>query len=153
LLRHVAEAQQVTTQRHKLQVDAPASGLIVRGDEHRLDQVFSNLVANAIKYAPAGGDILLTAQALEPKPGEKSLIEVTIRDQGQGIAPGDLERIFSRFTRAESVRHSKTQGLGLGLYIVRAIIEAHDGTIVAQSDGLGKGSTFIVQLPRLAPKD
>lgn len=153
LLRHVAEAQQVTTQRHKLQVDVPASGLIVRGDEHRLDQVFSNLVANAIKYAPAGGPITLTARALEPEPGEAPLIEVTIRDQGQGIAPGDLERIFSRFTRAESVRHSKTQGLGLGLYIVRAIVEAHGGTIFAQSEGLGKGSTFIVQLPRIAPKD
>ena len=153
LLRRVAEAQQVTTQRHKIQVDAPASGLIVRGDEHRLDQVFSNLMANAIKYAPAGGDIALIVQAPEPEPDAAAWIEVTISDQGQGIAPGDLERIFSRFTRAESVRHSKTQGLGLGLYIVRAIVEAHKGTIVAQSDGLGKGSTFIVRLPRLVTKD
>jgi two-component system phosphate regulon sensor histidine kinase PhoR len=153
LLRRVVEAQQVTTQRHKIQVEAPTSGLIVRGDERRLEQVFSNLVANAIKYSPAGGPITLTVQVLEPTPDEGALVEVTIQDQGQGIAPGDLERIFSRFTRAESVRRSRTQGLGLGLYIVRAIVEAHGGTIVAQSEGLGKGSTFIVRLPLAATKD
>ncbi len=153
LVRRVVEAQQVTTQRHKIQVDAPTSGLIVRGDERRLEQVFSNLVANAIKYAPAGGPITLTVQVLEPTPDEGASVEVTVCDQGQGIAPGDLERIFSRFTRAESVRRSRTQGLGLGLYIVRAIVEAHGGTIVAQSEGLGKGSTFIVRLPLAATKD
>jgi signal transduction histidine kinase len=73
-------------------------------------------------------------------------VEVAIRDQGQGIAAADLDRIFTRFTRADSVRG--VQGLGLGLYIARAIIEAHKGTIRAESQGPGQGSTFVVRLPR-----
>jgi signal transduction histidine kinase len=145
LLRRVAEAQQVTTPKHKVTVEAPSTGLFVLGDETRLEQVFSNLVANAIKYAPGGGDVTIEviSQESEQTP---SYIEVVIRDQGQGIAPSDLERIFTRFTRADSMRG--VQGLGLGLYIARAIIESHGGTIRAESEGLGQGSTFVVRLPR-----
>ncbi len=145
LLRRVAEAQQVTTERHKITVDAPATGLFVRGDETRLEQVFSNLVANAIKYSPAGGDVTITVSGPEAAP-PTPFVEVAIHDQGQGIAAGDLERIFTRFTRADTVRG--VQGLGLGLYIARGIIEAHGGTIRAESNGLGQGSTFVVRLPR-----
>ncbi len=145
LLRRVAEAQQVTTAKHKISVDAPATGLFVQGDETRLEQVFSNLVANAIKYAPGGGDVTIRVLGQEDQT-PTSFVEVAIRDQGQGIAPSDLDRIFTRFTRADSVRG--VQGLGLGLYIARAIIEAHGGTIRAESQGLGQGSTFVVRLPR-----
>lgn len=145
LLRRVAEAQQVTTERHKITVEAPATGLFVQGDETRLEQVFSNLVANAIKYSPAGGDVTIVVNGTEGQ-DQPPFVEVSISDQGQGIAAADLERIFTRFTRAESVRG--VQGLGLGLYIARAIIEAHGGTIRAESKGLGQGSTFVVRLPR-----
>lgn len=146
LLRRVAEAQQVTTERHRITVDAPATGLFVKGDETRLEQVFSNLVANALKYSPAGGDITLVVRGLDEQQTPAPVVEIAIHDQGQGIAASDLERIFTRFTRAESVRG--VQGLGLGLYIARGIIEAHGGTIHAESQGLGRGSTFVVQLPR-----
>lgn len=146
LLRRVAEAQQVTTERHKITVDAPATGLFLKGDETRLEQVFSNLVANASKYSPAGGDITIMVRGLDDQQTPAPFVEIAIRDQGQGIAGGDLERIFTRFTRAESVRG--VQGLGLGLYIARGIIEAHGGTIHAESQGLGRGSTFVVRLPR-----
>jgi two-component system, OmpR family, phosphate regulon sensor histidine kinase PhoR len=146
LLRRVAEAQQVTTERHRLTVDAPATGLFVKGDETRLEQVFSNLVTNAFKYSPAGGDITIVVKGLEEQQTPAPFVEIAIQDQGQGIAANDLERIFTRFTRAESVRG--VQGLGLGLYIARGIIEAHGGTIHAESHGLGRGSTFVVQLPR-----
>ena len=135
----------MTTAKHKISVDAPATGLFVRGDETRLEQVFSNLVANAIKYAPGGGDVTVTVLGQEDQT-PMSFVEVAIHDQGQGIAPSDLDRIFTRFTRADSVRG--VQGLGLGLYIARAIIEAHGGTIRAESQGLGQGSTFVVRLPR-----
>jgi signal transduction histidine kinase len=145
LLRRVAEAQQVTTAKHKVTVEAPSAGLIVEGDETRLEQVFSNLVANAIKYSPNGGDVTIAVTNQEAL-ADSSLIEVTIQDQGQGISANDLERIFSRFTRADTVRG--VQGLGLGLYIARAIIEAHGGTIRADSPGTGQGSTFVVCLPR-----
>jgi len=146
LLRRVAEAQQVTTERHKVVADAPATGLFVHGDETRLEQVFSNLVANAIKYSPAGGDVSITVRDVAVPESSAPLVEVSIHDQGQGIAPADLERIFTRFTRADPEHHA--QGLGLGLYIARAIIEAHGGRIWAESKGLGQSSTFIVRLPR-----
>jgi two-component system phosphate regulon sensor histidine kinase PhoR len=145
LLRRVAEAQQVTTAKHRIIVEAPATGLFVQGDETRLEQVFSNLVANAIKYSPGGGDVTIAVLGQE---GQKTdpFVEVAIRDQGQGIVSSDLDRIFTRFTRADTVRG--VQGLGLGLYIARAIIEVHGGTIRAESPGVGQGSTFVVRLPR-----
>jgi|GEM_PF-2443058 len=145
LLRRVAEAQQVTTAKHRVTVDAPATGLFVEGDETRLEQVFSNLVANAIKYSPSGGDVTIVVSNQEALAAPR-MIEVAIHDQGQGISANDLERIFTRFTRADTVRG--VQGLGLGLYIARAIIEAHGGTIRAESPGPGQGSTFVVCLPR-----
>jgi signal transduction histidine kinase len=160
LLRRVVEAQQVTTEKHTIQVQMPPAPLILRADEHRLEQVFSNLVVNAIKYSPNGGEITLTVQEAGIVAGTTSassaagarlptpvMLEVVVRDQGQGIARADLERVFDRFTRADIAKHSKTQGLGLGLYISRAIIEAHGGTITAESEGQGKGSAFIVRLP------
>ncbi len=176
LLRRVVEAQQVTTEKHSIQVQVqvPPASLILRGDENRLEQVFSNLVVNAIKYSPNGGEITLTVREVaasppmpagEPPPLEvnappeagapsppPAILEIAVRDQGQGIAHGDLERVFSRFTRADMAKHGKMQGLGLGLYIARAIVEAHGGTITAESEGLGKGSTFVVRLPLQAAK-
>ncbi len=146
LLRRVAEAEQVTSERHKIMVDAPESGLFVTGDEGRLEQVFHNLVANAIKYSPSGSEISISVTSVTDPASAAAFVEVAVRDQGQGIAPGDLERVFERFRRAEAVR-AKTQGLGLGLYIARAIVEAHGGTLRAESEGLGKGSTFIARLP------
>ncbi|HEY7358674.1 MAG TPA: ATP-binding protein, partial [Ktedonobacterales bacterium] len=145
LLRRIAEAQQVTTTRHKLTVEAPATGLFVQGDETRLEQVFSNLMANAIKYSPNGGDITVVVSGLDVQTSAP-FVEVAICDQGQGISASDQGRIFTRFTRGDTVRG--VQGLGLGLYIARAIIEAHGGTIRAESPGLGEGSTFVVRLPR-----
>ncbi|HEY7126805.1 MAG TPA: ATP-binding protein [Ktedonobacterales bacterium] len=162
LLRRVAEAQQVTTEQHKILMDVPPLLLFVLGDEVRLDQVFTNLVANAIKYSPGAGEIKITVVVVESEhyahPGAEMLagepaattgyVEVRVEDQGQGIAAADLERIFRRFARAEAER-TRTQGLGLGLYIARAIIQAHGGTITAESPGIGHGSTMIVRLPRM----
>jgi signal transduction histidine kinase len=102
-------------------------------------------MANAIKYSPNGGDISVVVSGLDVQTPEP-FVEVTIRDQGQGISASDQGRIFTRFTRGDTVRG--VQGLGLGLYIARAIIEAHGGTIRAESPGLGEGSTFVVHLPR-----
>ncbi len=162
LLRRVAEAQQVTTEQHRLLLDIPPLLLFVLGDEARLEQVFTNIIANAIKYSPAESEIKITvvlveagqygrsgagSAADEPAP-TTSFVEVRVQDQGRGIAPADLERIFRRFARAEAER-TKTQGLGLGLYISRAIIQAHGGTITVESAGIGCGSTFIVRLPRM----
>jgi signal transduction histidine kinase len=100
-----------------------------------------NLVSNAIKYSPNGGDIWLRGQVL---PDE---ILVQVQDQGIGIPPNQLELIFERFYRVDDGLSRVTQGTGLGLYLARAVIEAHRGRIWAESSGT-LGTTFCFSLPR-----
>jgi signal transduction histidine kinase len=108
----------------------------------RIRQLLLNLVTNAVKYTPPGGEVELT---LDVQGGEAELV---VRDTGIGIAPGDLEHVFDRFWRADPAR-SRTgdrPGVGLGLAIVKWIVEAHDGTISLQSRP-GRGTTVRVLLP------
>jgi signal transduction histidine kinase len=114
----------------------------VGGDFERLQQVFWNLLSNAVKYTPRGGHIDVTLQA---SPSE---IEVVVRDTGVGMAPDVLPHIFERFRQGESGPTREYGGLGLGLAIVRHLIDMHGGTVHAESEGLGKGASFIVILPR-----
>ena len=117
--------------------------MTVEADRERLDQVFTNLLSNAVRYSPGGGTI--TVEARE----EGELIHILIRDQGLGIPPEKLPVIFERFGRAHGVSYG---GLGLGLAIARGIVERHGGRIWAESTGHpGEGSTFHVALPR-APR-
>ena len=121
-----------------------ASGIKVKGDHDELISVFTNLIENAVKYA---GDE-------EPKITIKirsamvSRVDVFIKDNGIGIDPGDLKRVFKRFYRVPGDSSVKKKGTGLGLFIAKSIIEKHGGKIFAESKGLGKGSTFIVRLPQ-----
>ena len=110
----------------------------VRGDRSRLRQVLANLVDNAVKYTPAGGRIELRTEGHGPE------AVVTVEDTGTGIAPEELPRIWERLYRGDKSRSER--GLGLGLSLVRAIVQAHDGTVTAQSR-LGAGSAFQVRLP------
>lgn len=122
----------------------PTEQVSVLGDKSDLRSAFANLLDNAIKYSPSPPKISVRIRSS----GQKK-IEVFIRDTGVGIARGDLKRIFRRFYRVQNVAAvSEAKGTGLGLVIVRSIIEKHGGRISAESRGLGKGSTFIVQLPR-----
>ncbi len=116
--------------------------LLVHWDRFRTEQVMINLLTNAIKYGPDHPIHILTSL-------EQDRVKVAIKDQGMGIAKEDQERIFNRFERGVSSKHSS--GLGLGLYIVTQIIEAHNGRIHVESE-LGKGSTFIIELPLKAPE-
>lgn len=121
----------------KLEMILPAESLCSNCDRFRIEQVFSNLITNVIKYAPKGKlTISLSSQS--------STLLMTFKDEGTGIDPNNLDRIFSRFERAISANVS---GLGLGLYICRQIVEAHRGKIWAESTP-GIGSTFYVELPR-----
>ncbi len=113
----------------------------VKGDEDRLTQVFTNLVDNALKFTPRGGKVTLTAQMA----GDG--VEIRIMDSGPGISPQDLPHIFERFYQADKSRQGgQGHGVGLGLAIAREIVQAHRGTIRAESSP-GQGATFIVSLP------
>src|SRR6185369_13265349 len=120
------------------------SGGALRGtwDRVRLEQVISNLLTNALKYGPGKPIEIETA-------GEGDLACIRVRDYGIGIEPENQRRIFERFERAVSDRHYG--GLGLGLWIVRQIVEALRGTIAVESEA-GSGSTFTVHLPRAVPR-
>lgn len=110
-------------------------------DSYRIRQSLHNLLANSLRYTPEGGSISLKATRME----ENVVIE--IQDTGKGIEPEHLNNIFDRFYRVDSSRTKDTGGTGLGLAIVKAIIESHDGHVSAQSEGIGKGSTFSIYLP------
>lgn len=123
----------------------PDIGLI-EGDSRRLEQIFVNLLGNAIKYNVDEGEILITVQA------EDSRVRVSVRDTGIGITPEDQEMIFERFFRAHDTKISRIEGSGLGLSIVRYVVEKHGGRIWVESTP-GEGSVFTFELPRKQTKD
>jgi histidine kinase len=110
-------------------------------DEKRIDQVFLNVVGNALQYTPSGGWVRIKAEEADGK------LQYTIEDSGIGIAAEDLPHIFTRFYRVDKSRSRASGGSGIGLTISRHLIEAHGGRIWAESDGLGRGSRFIFTLP------
>ncbi len=142
LARREAEAIQAQTDRHVVRVESNVPAAIGMWDPERLGQVLQNVLDNAVKYSPEGGEILVR---ITSAPGE---IRLSVSDQGAGIAPADLPRLFERYYRAHSGNH--TAGLGLGLYIARMLVEAHGGRIWAESIP-GQGSTFTIVLPHKPP--
>jgi signal transduction histidine kinase len=118
----VVERFRVQSPQHVFMVDFPGDFPVIMGDEDRLEQVLYNLLSNAIKYSPKGGEIRITGQIRIEQ------IIICVSDQGPGIAPGDIPYIFDRFYRA-SEASKKTKGAGLGLFLSRAVIEAHGGRI------------------------
>lgn len=138
LARRLAKRLQVQTSRHTIVVDFPPDFPILLADETRLEQVISNLINNSIKYAPAG-EIRISGSLRQ----DSAIICVS--DEGPGIAPEDIPHIFDRFYRAPQMAR-QTKGAGLGLYLARAIIEAHDGRIWVDSEP-GKGVRICFSLP------
>ncbi|MFT3787054.1 MAG: ATP-binding protein [Tepidisphaeraceae bacterium] len=114
---------------------------VVLGDAARLQQVLWNLLSNAAKFTPAGGRIDVSCQVNE------RTATIVVRDSGEGIAPDFLPLVFDRFRQADASVTRRFGGLGLGLSIVRHLVEMHGGTILAESPGLGRGATFTVELP------
>ena len=126
---------------HKLLIEMPPSPIHVCADLTRLAQVFSNLLNNAAKYTPAGGRIRLTVQHLA---GEAV---VSVKDDGIGIPTHMLSQVFEMFTQVDRNLKRSQGGLGIGLSIVKRLVEMHGGSVEARSDGDGKGSEFVVRLP------
>ncbi|HEY3322918.1 MAG TPA: ATP-binding protein [Planctomycetota bacterium] len=127
---------------HQLTVSLPQDPVFVQGDPTRLEQIFWNLIINAAKYTPSGGRISVTAAL------EDGYFVLRIRDTGTGIAPELLHHIFDLCAQVER-RHSSVHGLGIGLTLVRHLVDAHGGSVRAFSAGPGQGSEFVVNLPVL----
>jgi PAS domain S-box-containing protein len=115
-----------------------------RGDPNRLQQVMWNLLTNAVKFTPAGGYIQVVLERIN------SHVEITVQDNGSGISPEFLPHVFDRFRQADASTSRRHGGLGLGLSIVKNLVELHGGFVRAQSAGEGQGSTFVVSLPVVA---
>lgn len=143
IVHHALEtcAPSIEQQQHQLQVSLPPAPIYLDADAARLSQVLCNLLINAAKYTPKGGDIQLDAR----RAGGSAVI--TIKDSGVGISPEMLGNIFEMFTQVDRSHETSQTGLGIGLTVVRRLIGMHGGTVEAKSAGLGKGSEFIVTLP------
>ena len=128
-------------QRHELTVTLPAHPVYLEADPTRLAQVFSNLLNNAAKYTEKGGHIWLSAER------QNCEVVISVRDTGIGIAPEHLAHVFEMFSQLTPALERSQGGLGIGLALVRGLVELHDGTVEAHSDGPGKGSEFMVRLP------
>jgi len=140
LARRIAERFATQTSTHTISVDFPGNFPVVLADDHRLDQVLSNLVANAIKYSPKGGEICISGR-IHP-----SQVVICVSDQGSGIAPDDLPHVFDRFYRSAEASRT-TKGAGLGLYLARAVVEAHGGRIWVDPTP-NSGARLCFSLPR-----
>jgi signal transduction histidine kinase len=119
-------------------INLPSTPVPVIADAGRLHQVFSNLLTNAVRYTPRGGSVTASIES------DDAVATITVADTGQGIAPGDLTNIFEPFWRGGD---SSTEGFGIGLALVRGIVELHGGSIAAFSEGRGKGARFCLTLP------
>jgi len=157
LAARVVAAYRTQTDNHRIELDFPNTLPVIWGDEERLRQVLTNLLSNAIKYSPDGGLIrvggwvqpvsgFVHAGPVEPSPAGRRFVVIYIADQGVGIPASELPHIFDRFYRVDSSLRRTTAGAGLGLYLARAIVEAHNGRIWASSEP-GKGATFFIALP------
>jgi len=124
-----------------LHLEMPRQAVWVNGDRTRLAQVVSNLLHNAAKFTDAGGRVSVT---VEDRDGQ---VHIRVRDQGVGVAPDMLGKLFDAFVQSDRTLHRTKGGLGLGLWLVRGITELHGGTVVARSEGDGKGTEFVVTLP------
>ena len=139
LLQDAVNRARASSERHFIAANFDAQNPTVQCDPDRIAQVVANLVSNAVKYSPDGGDITVSSSAHD------GVLEISVRDHGMGIAPEFVQRLFSRYERYEKAGN-KILGTGLGLAIARQIIEMHGGKIWVESE-LGKGADFRFTLP------
>jgi signal transduction histidine kinase len=142
LVREIVEASRPLSEKkqQRIEVDAPES-LTVSGDPDRLREAIDNLVSNAIKYSPIGGEIAISVKRHD---GD---VLIRVSDNGPGLSPEDMSRLFGRFQRLSAKPTAGESSTGLGLSIVKRIVELHGGQVEAESRGAGSGTTFTVALP------
>jgi len=146
LIEAVVARQKGYTSQHDFVVEIADDLPSINADEDKLDQVLTNLVNNAIKYSPEGGEVAVRARRLDD-----SQVEVRVSDQGVGIPEQHLEKIFARFHRGDDRTSRQASGTGIGLYLVKHLVEAHGGRIKVESK-VGEGSTFTFTLPLTPPQ-
>jgi signal transduction histidine kinase len=137
-VRAAAESKDVS-----LEFESSVKSIWIMGDAARLQQVAWNLLSNAVKFTPPGGRVALRVREVP------DAVEFQVADSGMGIPADFLPRMFDRFSQSETTGETRKKGLGLGLSIVKHIVELHDGSATAQSAGEGQGATFTVRLPAL----
>lgn len=140
LLTSIVETNQINSPNHTIHVDSRTSNTMVLGDKDKIGQVFNNLINNAIKYSPDGGNIYV--DIFEEGPN----LKIAIKDEGLGIPADAIEKLFTKFYRVDNTDRRRIGGTGLGLAIVKEIMKAHDGEISVQSEPK-EGSTFTVSFP------
>ena len=145
VLKHAIETVEsdIAARNHRLAASLPDAPVWLRGDPGRLEQVFVNLLVNAAKYTDRGGELSLSMQHNDGH------VIVRICDSGIGIAADVLPRVFDLFMQADSSSRRAAAGFGIGLALVRSLVELHRGSVSATSAGLGQGSQFVVRLPAL----
>jgi PAS domain S-box-containing protein len=136
----LARVEEASPNGHRFEVDVDPGALIVQADREKLAQIFLNLVDNAVKFSPEGGAIRIAARR------RADTAEISITDEGMGIARADQQRIFAKFFRSERVAHSGVQGTGLGLFLARGLLAAMGGRIWVESQE-GQGASFTFELP------
>jgi signal transduction histidine kinase len=132
---------EMTLRRHRLAVNLPETPIWAHVDGERFEQALANLLINAAKYTPDGGDVALTMDRV----GDR--VYVRVRDTGVGIEPAMLSRVFGMFMQVERAQHSSENGSGIGLAVVKKLVELHGGVVSAASAGAGSGSEFTIMLP------
>jgi len=150
----VQDAVDLARVRHHLSPEAllweldgrPTERLSIAGDREELSAVLSNILDNAVKYSP--GDPRIRVEVVTP---DLNFVQIRVQDNGIGIPSGELKRVFKRFYRVLTPGLTQVKGSGLGLFIVRAIINRHGGKTWAESDGTGKGTRVTIELPRYQP--
>jgi signal transduction histidine kinase len=135
-IRPSADAKQIVV---LVQTDPEIPDVSV--DPNRLQQVVWNILSNAVKFTPTGGAITVTVRS------SKTELRIAVADSGEGISSDFLPHVFDRFSQADTSKTRRHGGLGLGLALVRQLVELHGGTVIAESAGLGQGSTFTISLP------
>jgi signal transduction histidine kinase len=144
-IERVIHAQSSYADRHELLLKYKGLPIDLLGDADKFDQILTNLLSNAIKYSPNGGKVLVSVEADEHD------LSVAVSDQGMGIAPEKLERVWEKFERVDNRDTRQAGGTGIGLFLVKHLVERHEGTIDVSSQ-VGRGSTFTFHLP-LRPKE
>jgi two-component system phosphate regulon sensor histidine kinase PhoR len=140
VIERVLSAQRAYTDKHQLTLQKEGLIVPILGDTDKFDQIMTNLVSNAIKYSPRGGDITVKVWS------DGETLRVSVSDQGMGVPPDKLSRIFDKFERVDNRDTREVGGTGIGLFLVKHLVERHSGRIWAESE-LGQGSTFIFEIP------